>query len=222
MRRNGTCGITHRDHGLLPVATRRARSPSSSFRGGLRQCKHAECPTRGICRQEPRVTTGDCQLSLEVERLRGIAFSKKRFVKLVKIAILIYGPCEPGHPPTAGAQATEEEDESCPPSHRKGMNHSDELWFEDLDNTACPRPIRCAIACMHINPANLSRANSVKLRPWRVDVRVIGRESPEVRYECPPGHHTARQAVPIATSRPDQRGGDDGGSCTCRTSRTTR
>lgn len=69
-----------------------------------------------------------------------------------------------------GQSEAEDADRWCPSSCRKGVKHSDELWFEDLDASACPRAIRSAVARMHINLAHAVRAELVKLLashgPW--------------------------------------------------------
>lgn len=131
-----TVRLRRHDAPFIDLMEHPARAPTST-----RAVAHHSDPSRLAS------SRGAIHLHNEAERLIDIAFPRKHFVKPVKFALFIYGVWESGHRPGPDKPGTDPDEGGwCPPSHGRGTKHSDEMWFDDFDTSACPRSIRSS-AC---------------------------------------------------------------------------
>ena len=124
-----------------------------------------------------RATIGLCSddsIIIEAEPIGGVAFPKQRFSKAVSVAVFVYGnpmnetKAEPCPPPAGPVSSSHKETENetqdwAPPIRPKGSRHSDEIWFEGVDDSNCPRAIRSSVARMHVNFSHMPKQDMLKL-----------------------------------------------------------
>ena len=107
---------------------------------------------------------------LESDEMENVGFPRMPFARPVRLGVFVYGDAPPD-PPRAAEPAPADADPDSdvddagfqiPKCRKRGIAHSDELWFQDVSEQQCPRDVRSMVARLHMNLSHPSKPDLMK------------------------------------------------------------